>query len=326
MRWLSPAFAFLVALGCTDCSRAPEPTGSATVEASQSIGEPMTPLPNAEGSFKFAVLGDFGTGQRGQYDLAAEMVKFHEKFKYQTVITVGDNLYGRQTANDFKNKFETPYKPLLDDGVKFYASLGNHDIREQPSYKLFNMEGKLFYTFKAPQQSVRFFLLDTNYLTPEQVKWIDDEMTGTGEDWKIAAFHHPLYSSARFHGSDLKLREKLEPLFIKHNVSVVLQGHDHNYERTNPQNGIIYFVAGSGGKLRKGDLDKSSTITAKGNDTTLAFMAVEIIADKMYFNTVSQDGQIIDSGIIECRKPLNKNTEKAAAPPPAKVQSTPRRP
>jgi hypothetical protein len=239
------------------------------------------------------------------------MAKFHETFKYETVITVGDNLYGRQRAGDFKKKFEIPYQPLLDDGVKFYASLGNHDIREQPSYKLFNMEGKLFYTFK-PNNDVRFFMLDTNYLSPEQVEWIDKEMKGSTDKWKIVAFHHPLYSSGGRHGSDLKLRQKIEPMFIESGVSVVFQGHDHFYERIKPQKGVVYFVCGSGGKLSPGDIVRGSPLTAKGFDTQCAFLAVEIDGDHMYFNAVSSDGTIIDSGIIERRMPEGETPEPAA--------------
>ena len=307
-RWLIHLLALAVLVGCSDCSRAPERRTGATVEAQQGVLEPPIPLPNADGSFKFAVLGDFGTGKAEQYSLADQMVKLHETFKYDIVITVGDNLYGRQTARDFVKKFEEPYKPLLDDGVKFYASLGNHDIREQPSYKLFNMEGKLFYTLKA-NEGVRFFFLDTTYPTPEQYDWIENELKSSNDNWKIVVFHHPLYSSGGRHGSDTTLRDKLEPLFVQYGVSVVLQGHDHFYERVKPQKGIVYFVAGSGGKLRRGDIDPNSPLTAKGFDTELAFMAAEIQDDKMYFNAISGSGNVIDSGIIERRMPVDTDTK-----------------
>jgi hypothetical protein len=112
------------------------------------VDEAPVALPNAEGSLKFVVLGDFGTGGRSQYDLAATMARFHDKFKFDTVITVGDNLYGSQRPKDYATKFEIPYKPLLDAGVKFYASHGNHDSREQQNY-LFNMGGSST-TFSLP--------------------------------------------------------------------------------------------------------------------------------------------------------------------------------
>jgi hypothetical protein len=262
---------------------------------------PVVVLPNRSGSFKFGVLGDFGTGSREQYELADQMFKLHGRFKYDTVVLVGDNLYGGERPQDFKKKFEIPYKSLLDSGVKFYASLGNHDSREQRYYKLFNMDGKLYYVLK-PSPNISFFMLESTYLVPEQVAWLDKELSGSNSDWKIPVFHHPLYSSGERHGSDVELRKVLEPLFIKHNVTVVLTGHDHFYERVKPQQGIVYFVVGSGGKLRAGNIDRSSGITAKGFDTDLTFMAAEIAGDEMYFNAVSRGGQIVDSGVIARRQ------------------------
>ena len=154
-------------------------------------GAPPMALPNAQDSLKFCVLGDFGTGSRQQYQLAARMAELHKTFPFEMCALVGDNLYGGQRSQDFQKKFEIPYKPLLDANVKFYASLGNHDAREQRFYKLFNMEGKLYYSFKAPKQDVRFFALETTYPVPEQIKWLEEELKKSGEKWKIAYFHHP---------------------------------------------------------------------------------------------------------------------------------------
>jgi hypothetical protein len=259
-------------------------------------------LPNKADSLKFAVLGDFGTGSTEQYELAVQMKRVHDAFPYELVTLVGDNLYGSERPQDFKKKFEDPYKPLLDAGVKFYASLGNHDAREQRYYKLFNMDGKLYYSFKPSKQSVRFFALESTYLDPEQVAWVEKELKDSNSDWKIPYFHHPPYSSGDRHGSDTRLREVLEPLFVRYNVSVVLSGHDHFYERIKPQNGIVYFVVGSGGQLRKGNIDKGSGLTAAGNDQDQSFMVAEINGDEMWFNAVSRTGQVFDSGVITRRK------------------------
>lgn len=259
-------------------------------------------LPNKADSLKFAVLGDFGTGSTEQYELARQMKRVHDAFPYELVTLVGDNLYGSERPQDFKKKFEDPYKPLLDAGVKFYASLGNHDAREQRYYKLFNMDGKLYYSFKPSKQSVRFFALESTYLDPEQVAWVEKELKDSNSEWKIPYFHHPPYSSGDRHGSDTRLREVLEPLFVRYNVSVVLSGHDHFYERIKPQNGIVYFVVGSGGQLRKGNIDKGSGLTAAGNDQDQSFMVAEINGDEMWFNAVSRTGQVFDSGVITRRK------------------------
>lgn len=264
---------------------------------------PLT-VPNKADSLKFAVLGDFGTGSKEQYQLAAIMTRVHDQYPFNLVTLVGDNLYGSERPQDFKKKFEDPYKPLLDAGVKFYASLGNHDDpQEQRNYKLFNMDGKRYYTFKPDgKQSVRFFALESSYLQPEQVAWFEQELKDSNSDWKIPYFHHPPYSSGERHGSDPQIRTALEPLFLKYNVSVVLTGHDHFYERTKPQKGIVYFVVGSGGQLRKGNIDTRSGLTASGNDRDQSFMIAEINGDEMWFNAISRQGQVFDSGSITRRK------------------------
>ena len=291
------------------CSGLPLVTGCrdgdlATTAVSAQAPRPAAPavaLPNRAGSLKFAVLGDFGTGDAPQFELARQMAALHERFNYGLVVLVGDNLYGSERPQDFKRKFEDPYKPLLDANVKFYAALGNHDAREQRYYKPFNMEGRLYYTF-SPKADVRFFVLESTYPVPEQIQWLENELKASGSDWKIAVFHHPLYSSGERHGSDLRLRDVLEPLFLKYNVSVVLTGHDHFYERVKPQKDIAYFVVGSGGQLRKGNIDRGSGVMASGFDTDLAFMAAEILGDEMYFNTISRQGSVVDSGVVTRRK------------------------
>jgi predicted MPP superfamily phosphohydrolase len=275
--------------------------GDARLGARQAPAVPPVPLPNKEGSFKFGVLGDFGTGSAEQYQLAEQMASLHGRFKFDTVVLTGDNLLGSERPQDFKVKFEIPYKPLLDAGVKFYASLGNHDAREQRFYKLFNMGGNLYYTFN-PSPEVRFFMLEATYPTPEQFVWLEKELKASSSNWKIAVFHQPLYSSGDAHGSNASLRRVLEPFFVKYNVSVVLSGHDHFYERVKPQQGIAYFVVGSGGRLRVGNIDRASGITAKGFDTDQAFMAAEIIGDEMYFNAISRTGQTVDAGVLTRRK------------------------
>jgi len=258
-------------------------------------------MPNATGSLKFAVLGDFGTGEPEQYQMAEQMARVYKSFKFTLMILVGDNLYGSERPQDFRVKFEIPYKPLIDGGVEVKASLGNHDAREQRSYKPFNMDGKLFYSFKGSAQSVRFFVLESTYPTPEQVVWFEKELKSSNEDWKIVYFHHPLYSSAGRHGSDLQLRDKIEPLLVAYNVTVVFNGHDHVYERIKPQKGVTYFVTGSGGKLSPGDLDTRDPIMASGFDREQAFLIAEINGDHLTFNAISRSGKVIDSGTIPMR-------------------------
>ena len=256
----------------------------------------QTTLPMREGSVRFAVIGDSGTGDANQYRVAERLAAFHKVFPFTFVLMLGDNTYGGESARDFERRFERPYKPLLDAGVKFYAALGNHDTPNQRLYKLFNMNGERYYTYK-PTDGVRFFALDSNYMSPEQLQWLEKELSASGAEWKICFMHHPLYSSGGRHGSDVSLRDQLEPLFIEHGVNVVLAGHDHFYERIKPQNGIYYFVSGGAAKLRRGDIE-NSPLTAKGFDEGYHFMAVEIAGDEFHFQVVSDQGKTIDQGVI----------------------------
>jgi len=149
-------------------------------------------LPMKDGSIKFAVLGDTGTGGSGQMAVAKMVTASRARFPFDFVLLLGDNLYGSESPRDYARKFEVPYKALLDGGVKFYASLGNHDDPNQRSYKLFNMNGERYYTFKPSLTAgVRFFALDSNYMDPQQLEWLEQELAGSGSDWKIAFFHHP---------------------------------------------------------------------------------------------------------------------------------------
>jgi Calcineurin-like phosphoesterase len=260
------------------------------------------PLGSERGSLTFGVIGDNGTGDTAQYETGRQLFAAYQRHAFPLVIMVGDNIYGSERPQDFLKKFETPYRALLDAGVKFYASLGNHDSREQRFYKPYNMEGKLYYSLKAPEQDVRFFALDSTYLDKPQIEWLEKELSGSKERWKIPFFHHPPYSSGGRHGSDLRLRAAVEPLFIQHGVTVVFTGHDHFYERTRPQQGITYFVTGSSGKLARGDLRDKSPLMASGFDTDRAFMVVNIDGDRLTFQAISRTGRVVDSGTIDRRK------------------------
>jgi predicted phosphodiesterase len=222
---------------------------------------------------------------------------------------MGDNLYGSERASDYAEKFERPYKPLLDQKVEFYASLGNHDETNQRLYKPFNMNGERYYSFK--KGNVRFFALDSNYYDQAQASWLEKALAEAGEDWKICFFHHPIYSSGGRHGSEVDLRAQLEPLLLQHGVQVVFAGHEHFYERLKPQKGIHYFVNGGGAKLRRGDIRKTA-MTAKGFDTDRSFMLVEVDGDVLRFQTITRTGVKIDEGEIR-RSPAPSPAERQKA-------------
>ena len=253
-------------------------------------------LPVKDGSVRFAVIGDTGSGSSTQRQVGTMMAQYHAVFPFEFVLMMGDNMYGGEAPKDFEKKFSEPYKALLDNKVKFYASLGNHDQALQTNFTDFNMNGKEYYRFK--KGNVAFYALNSNYMDKKQVEWLESELAKDTSEWKICFFHHPPYSSAKSHGSDSQLREVVEPIFIKYGVNVVLTGHDHVYERIKPQKGIYYFVSGAGGKLRAGDVKDTSPITEKSYDRDLHFMLFEVTGDQMHFQAISRTGETIDSGII----------------------------
>jgi len=259
-------------------------------------------LPNIESSVKFMATGDTGRGTPVQFELGRVMADYQEAFKYDTVILTGDNLYGPEKPSDYKAKFEDPYRTLLDRGVKFYASLGNHDEVNQVNYEHFNMGGKEYYRFE--KGDVAFYALNTTYLEKEQIEWLEKELAEDDSRWKMAFFHHPPFSSGGRHGSDDDIRDVLHPIFVKYGVDVVFTGHDHFYERIIPKDGVQYFVTGAGGEVRRNDI-KNRGLTVKGFDTDLSFMLVEVIGDAMIFQAVSRTGATVDSGAV-IRQPDKK--------------------
>jgi predicted phosphodiesterase len=261
-----------------------------------SLGADEFKFPLKSNSVRFAVIGDMGTGDAPQYEVGQRMAAARGSFPFDFVIMLGDNLYGGSKPSDFEKKFELPYKLLLDAGVKFYAALGNHDDVKERFYKFFNMNGESYYSFK--KGNVRFFVLNSNYVDPKQFAWLETQLQDAGNaDWKICYFHHPLYSSGKFHGPATELRQLLEPLFVKYGVDVVFAGHEHVYERVSPQQGIYYFTEGASGELRPGNL-KRSAITQLGYDTDRTFMLIEIADDEMYFQAISRARATVDSGVI----------------------------
>lgn len=301
-------FAWLVGGGLVSaaCERAAE--APSAVGAGAQAAEPI-PLPEKAGSLRFAVIGDSGRGTTEQYQLAQQMVIQRERFSFDFVLMLGDNIYDSWTPEDYAAKFERPYKALLDDGVTFYAARGNHDGREQWLYPGFNTGGNRYFTFTRTEgllkplggNSVQFFAIDTVDLDSMQLQWLREQLEKSNAEWKITFFHHPVYTSGRYGLSSILRRRTLESIFVEGGVDVALSGHEHLYERFLPQQGVHYFTSGAAGAVRVGDL-KPTNRTAAGFDADLTFMLVEISGDTMYFQSVSRLGVIVDSGSLERRQ------------------------
>ena len=231
------------------------------------------------------------------------METLRHTFPFDFVITLGDNIYGGNSASDFLTKFELPYKALLDAGVKFYASLGNHDGTEQSLLQTVQHGRPAVLHVQEGQDAI----LRVGQQLPESRAAVlaregIAELNGRLED--------PLFPpSALFVRPqtwiDLEVRKVLEPLFLQYGVQVVFSGHDHVYERMKPQKGVSYFVEGAAGQLRKGNLKNGTSLTAIGYDQDLSFILIEIAGNTLSFQTVSRTGRIVDSGLVTRAGPID---------------------
>ncbi|WRH66564.1 MAG: metallophosphoesterase [Planktothrix sp. GU0601_MAG3] len=248
--------------------------------------------------FCFVTIGDTGTGEKGQYEVAKAMVSYYQNHPFQVVTLLGDNIYTNGEIEKIKDVFEKPYQYLLEQKVKFYACLGNHDIRtengnRQVTYPLFNMQGR-YYTFKY--DPVQFFVLDANDHADwdKQIPWLEDQLQRSQTPWKIVYSHFPMYSSGLY-GVNPALINRLTPLFKKYGVQLYMNGHEHHYERTQPINGTTYLVNGNGGANIRPVGSSEWTATAA---STLGFTAIEVYADRMVIQAIDTNDQVFDQGII----------------------------
>jgi predicted phosphodiesterase len=295
-------------IGAAACRQeAPSSSASPAVEAYDVAGKPAgwLALPVSAHSIKFAVIGDSGRGWQPQHDVAHQMAAYRERFPFRMVLMLGDNIYeGPASPEDYRVKFEEPYQALLDEGVRFYAVLGNHDDPRQRFYPAFNMNGERYYTFRPPAdpltkltEQVRVFALDSTSLDAAQLAWLDRELGRSRERWKICVLHHPLYTSGRYTTQSRLTRWRLESLFVRHGVDVVLSGHEHIYQRSTLQQGVQYFISGGAGSLRRGDADRASYI-ARSLDSDFHFMLMEIDGDRLHFQAITRAGLTADAGVI----------------------------
>jgi tartrate-resistant acid phosphatase type 5 len=245
-------------------------------------------------AIRVLAFGDFGTGSAAQKKTAAAMLEFHRKTPFDFGITLGDNFYnvGMTSPADarWKTWWEDMYAAL---GVKFYATLGNHDWghADSPAAEILYSEKSSswkmpapYYTFTAG--SVQFFALDTNEISEAQLLWLKEELEKSKAHWKIVYGHHPIYSDGD-HGDSIVLKARLLPL-LKDKVDIYLVGHDHVVNHIKPENGIQFFVSGGGGAGLYKVTPKERTLFAQSIN---AFAVLEADAKEIKFRFIDADNK-----------------------------------
>jgi Calcineurin-like phosphoesterase len=270
-------------------------------QALSPLAAPVAPVapatPATEPLLRFVALADTGSGDRNQYDVAAAMTQYHDRFPYKTAILAGDNIYTNGEIEKISALFEAPYKPLLDRQVKFHVCLGNHDIRyqngdRQVEYPKFNMGGR-YYTYR--ENPVQFFVLDTN--DPDwtaQLAWLEQELKASDAPWKVVYGHHPIYSSGHY-GTNPAMVQRLTPLFKHYQVQLYINGHEHNYERTRPIDGTAYLIVGGGGAHLR-PVGKSPW--TEHSASRFSFAGVNVYADRLEIQGIGTDGKVFDQGTV----------------------------
>jgi len=254
-------------------------------------------LPQGEPRLRFVSVADTGTGNNGQYAVAKAMTQYYRQAPFPLALLAGDNIYNNGEIEKVEAVFERPYQPLLQEGVKFYACLGNHDIRTkngtpQVEYPNFNMQGR-YYTFR--RSIVQFFALDTNPNAnwDDQLEWLDEQLNQSRAPWKIVFGHHNIYSSGVY-GVNERLVSQLTPLLEHYDVQLYINGHEHHYERTQPIKGTTYLTCGGGANPR---LVGQSDWTAYAK-SELSFAAYDVYADQIALRGINKDGKMIDRALI----------------------------
>jgi hypothetical protein len=272
--------------------------------AAQTSKSSATSIAKTPTAIRFAVIGDAGTADEHQLAVARQMQAEYERKPFPFVITVGDNTY-QGCKNRLKDVFEIPYNALLSRGVKFYATLGNHDedcAEEQIAYPLFNMNGKRYYTFKPAGDLVEFFAIDTtlvvNGKAPEQFDWLERVLRESKAVWKIAFFHHPAFSPAKMHGDDKDIALRIVPLLERYSVRVVLTGHDHILAKLLTRNGVDYFVCGASAKMRSNGIRDNYPGLEYAEDEFRGVFVVELTAESFDYSIISDAGAVRYRGSV----------------------------
>jgi Calcineurin-like phosphoesterase len=264
----------------------------------------------APGDLSFVALGDNGSGGRQALAVAERMARMYQTSSYGLVALLGDICYYGNIRRRFDAVFRRPLGPLIDAGVSFELAIGNHDTALRFSddglqaieaqLELLGTPGRYYIASHGP---VDFFFLDSSIpglygpKASEQTDWLDDALDSSTNQWKIVALHHPPFSSGQ-HGSTPGARKRLVPFLARHHVDLVLSGHDHDYERIRPQDGVTYVVSGGGCKTTPVG---HSSFTAVA-ERTLQFLHVDIVDDRLDATCVRPDGSVADRFTLRARE------------------------
>jgi hypothetical protein len=192
----------------------------------------------------FAVKGDWGAGTTAQRQVTEEMCALRRTLKFKYIVTTGDNFYTPDGIATQQN-FYAPERCLNSyPGNVWRAVWGNHDVAG-PSTGTVLGSPQRYYTWRVG--TTQFFMLDANRPgDAAQRSWLARELSASRARVKIVVFHQPAFTSG-LHADDTSAQRNWVPLFVRFRVTLVLTGHNHDYEHLKVD-GIDYVVSGGGGQ------------------------------------------------------------------------------
>jgi len=195
---------------------------------------------------RILAIGDFGVGGQTQRQFGAAVRRYEDRHGADLLVTLGDNDYTKSPSS-FRRNWQESFGWARAEGIRVAGVLGNHDVRVQNGrYEFGTLDMPRRY-YRLRLRQVELFLLDSNDVDDAQTTWLRRSLARSTARWKIAVFHHPAFSCGKY-GSHDEIVSTWVPLFERHRVRLILSGHDHNYQRFAPRNGVRYVVHGGGGR------------------------------------------------------------------------------
>lgn len=253
---------------------------------------PWQPL-EAEPLLRIAAIGDVGDGSAQFHETTAMMYEVSRGDPYDIVYLLGDNIYPKGDPDDLEDHILEPLRAVLDTGAELRAILGNHDrmsARWEEQLDRLGMPGPWH---AVTRDDALLVGLDSEDHDPTQLEWLEKTLANATVPWKIVAIHRPPYSSG-YQGSDEDVRAMYVPILERHGVQLVLSGHDHDYQRTKPMDGVTYVVSGGGSSARR---------TAERDFTAVAyavqhFTDIAVYPDRLLIRAISSEGRVFDEVFV----------------------------
>lgn len=239
---------------------------------------------------RFAAVGDIGDGSDVQRRVGERIAALHASEPIDALLLLGDMVYPDGAGHRYETNFAEPWRPVLEAGIPMLAALGNHDVQTRDGADMmerFEMSSRYYAHRLGP---VTLFALDTNRFDGEQLEWLRSELASSETPWNIPFMHAPAYSSGH-HGSTGYVQRGLDPIAREYEIALVIAGHDHDYERTQPIGGTTYVVAGTGCCLRPVERSDFTAVSFSEPGVVL----VEADEERLVLEFVHADGRVLDS-------------------------------